>query len=265
VSAPADGFALVTGGSSGIGYELAKLLAQDRKNIVITARNEARLRQVQAEIERAHGVTVKVLAMDLSEPDAPSELLSELDAQSVHVDVLVNNAGFNVHGPFRDTELRRELEMIRLHVISLTHLTKLCLKGMLAKGTGRILNVSSIAAFAPGPLVSVHFASRAYTLHFTEALANELRGTGVTATCLCPGPTKSAFFERAGMEGVRLASGWPIRLLDAREVAKCGYSGMQRGKVVVVPGLQNKLLALVARAAPRGLVTKSVRWLMERV
>lgn len=255
--------ALVTGASSGIGYELARLLAEDGKSLVITSRNVTRLQEVQAQIEDDCRVRVCVLPKDLSQPDAPSELLSEIDATSIAIDVLVNNAGFNVHGHFSRTELGRELEMLHLHVLSLTHLTKLFLRRMLANGFGRILNVSSIAAFVPGPLVSVHFASRAYTLRFSEALANELRGTGVTVTCLCPGPTRSAFFERADMKHVRLASGWPIRLMDAREVARCGYDGMKRGKIVVIPGIQNKILVLLASAVPRGPLTQTMRWLME--
>lgn len=259
-----DRYALITGASSGIGYEFANLLAKDGMNLIITSRNETRLKEVKTEIENKYQIRVKVLPKDLSNPKAPSEIFFELEKEGITVDILVNNAGFNVYGMFSETNLQKELEMIQVHITSLTHLTKLFLKKMLENKTGKILNVASIAAFPPGPLVSVHFASRAYVLHFSEALANELQGTGVSVTCLCPGPTESAFYKRANMRNVRLATGKPIRLMDARTVAEVGYKALKKGKTVAIPGFRNKLLALFARFAPRKVVTKIVRWLMER-
>jgi short-subunit dehydrogenase len=259
-----DRYALITGASSGIGYEFAVLFARDGTNLVITARNKAKLDAVKAEIEREYQVKVRIMARDLADPEAPQEIFHELEEAGIHVKALVNNAGFNVYGLFAESDLEKEIEMIQVHITSLTHLTKLFLSKMLEDESGRILNVSSIAALAPGPLVSVHFASRAYVLHFSEALANELLGTGVTVTCLCPGPTESDFFKRAGMESVRLATGWPVRLMDARKAAEAGYKGLMRGKPVVIPGFRNRSLAFIARVAPRRMVVGFTRWLMSR-
>lgn len=255
---------LVTGASSGIGAELAKVFAADGYRPVLIARDEDRLRAVQVEIERTHGIPARVIACDLADPAAPGELFAELAAEGIVIDALVNNAGFNVHGEFAETDLDAELEMIQVHIAAVTDLTKRFLRQRPANGTGMILNVSSIAAFVPGPRVSVHFASRAHVLSFSEALADELRGAGVRVTCLCPGPTESAFFGRAGMGSVRLATGRPVPLMDARTVAEAGYRGLLRGKTVVVPGIRNRAIAALARIAPRRLVVPVTRWLMER-
>jgi short-subunit dehydrogenase len=257
-------YALITGASSGIGREFAHLFAKDGWNLVLTARDEARLGAVKVEAEERHGVRAIVLARDLADPSVPAGIFTALDREGVIVSALVNDAGFNVHGLFEVTDLERELEMIQVHVTALTHLTKLFLRQRPERTPAMILNVSSIAAFVPGPNVSVHFATRAYVLSFSEALARELSGTGVSVTCLCPGPTRSEFFARAGMENVRLATGWPLRLMDARAVAEVGYAAMKRGKVVTIPGFQNKVIALFARHVPRALATGVTGWFMTR-
>ena len=257
-----DRYALVTGASSGIGYEFAKLLAADGIHPILTARNEARLREVQGEIEGTYGIAARVIARDLSDPQAPAQIFSILESEGIGVDVLVNNAGFNVHGKFAESDLEQELAMIQVHIGAVTHLTKLFLRQIPPNGNAMILNVSSVAAFVPGPYVSVHFASRAHTLSFSEALANELKGTGIRVTCLCPGPTESAFFGRANMESVRLASGWPMKRMDARRVAEVGYRALKRGKTIAIPGFRNKLVVLFARFGPRPLVTRITRWMM---
>lgn len=263
-SAGGSPFALVTGASSGIGREFARLFAEDGWNLVLTARDEERLEAVKVEAEERYGVRAIVLPMDLADPAAPAGIFTALDREGVAVSALVNDAGFNVHGRFQVTDLERELEMIQVHVTALTHLTKLFLRQRPARAPAMILNVSSIAAFAPGPNVSVHFATRAYILSFSEAIARELAGTGISVTCLCPGPTRSAFFGRAGMESVRLATGWPLRLMDARVVAKVGYAAMKKGRVVAIPGLQNKVIAFLAKHFPRALATRISGWLMAR-
>lgn len=264
VSSTSHPYALVTGASSGIGREFVRLFAEDGWNLVLTARNESRLGAVKVELDERHGIRVIVLARDLADPATPANIFSTLKQEGIVVSALVNDAGFNVHGPFEVTDLKPELEMIQVHVTALTHLTKLFLHHRHVQTPAMILNVSSIAAFVPGPNVSVHFATRSYILSFSEALALELAVTNVSVTCLCPGPVQSAFFARANMENVRLATGWPLRLMDAHTVAKVGYTAMKKGKVVAIPGLQNKVIVFFAKHIPRALVTRISGWIMAR-
>jgi len=255
-----DRYALVTGASSGIGYELAKLFAKDGKNLVIVARNESRLEQVKAELENRYQIRVKVLPKDLSDSKAPSEIFSELEKDNISVDVLVNNAGLGVYGMFSETDLQKELEMIQVYIAATTHLTKLFLKKMLENKSGKILNVASGVAFLPVPLWSVYSASKAYVLYFSEALANELRGTGVSVTCLCPPQTETPFFKRANMEDAKIAKG---KKMDAATAAEAGYMALNRGKVVAIPGLKSKSLGFLIRITPRNVITKVARSMME--
>ena len=259
------GYALITGATSGIGYGFANALAQDGINLVITARNETRLQEVKSELEAKYSIKVTTIARDLADPKAPSEIFEILKQEGIILNVLVNNAGFNVYGKFEETDLQKELEMIRLHIPAVTELTKLFLKQRSRQAENMILNVSSIAGLVAGPLVAVHFATRAYILSFSLALSNELQGSDVHVTCLCPGPTISAFFGRAGMSDVRLASGKPIKLMDASEVAAIGYNALKRRKMVVVSGNRNKILAFMAKVVPRRVALIITRWLMERV
>lgn len=254
--------AIVTGASSGIGRSFVDLLAADGYDIVLTARNEGRLRETADELQSMHGANSIVIARDLSDSEAATQIFDVLEREGRVASVLVNNAGFNVYGRFEDTDLDRELEMIRLHLIATTQLTKLFLRRRDRSRENMILNVSSVAALVPGPYVSVHFATRAHALSFSLALSEEFRETDVRVTCLCPGPTRSAFFTRAAMDDVRLASGWPMRLMDAREVALCGYEAMKAGKRMVVPGLRNRVFALAAGIVPRRLATTFTRWIM---
>ncbi|MGB3128475.1 MAG: SDR family oxidoreductase [Dehalococcoidia bacterium] len=251
-----DGYALVTGASSGIGYELAKVLAKDGKNLVIVARSQDKLEELKTEIENKYGTSVRVLPKDLSNPNAPQEIFSELEKDGVNMDVLVNNAGYGVYGMFSETDLREELAMIQVNATSLIHLTKLFLKQMLENKSGWILNVASLCSFLSSPLESVYCASKSLVLHFSEALAHELQGTGVTVTCLCPGLAKTEFHQRAHMENTRVAK---RKMMDAAAVAEAGYKALKKGKVVVIPGLIFKTAPLFARFAPRNLVTKVVR------
>jgi short-subunit dehydrogenase len=253
--------ALVTGASSGIGRELAVLLARDGHDLVLVARDAARLEALARELFEAHGAKSVVLARDLSAPDGPGEVLAEIRRAGIELDVLVNNAGIGVWGFFAETDLARELEMVRVNVIAVTALAKGVLPGMLARGSGRILNVASTAAFQPGPLMAVYYGTKAYVLSFSEAVANETAGTGVTVTALCPGPTITEFQKKAGMEQTRLFRSRLVQ--DARTAAKAGYEGMKRGRRVVVPGLANKLLAQGVRFAPRRLLTAVIRRIQE--
>jgi uncharacterized protein len=247
------GTALVTGASSGIGLELARIFAENRFDLVVTARSEDRLRSLADEIVSIHGVSVRVVAADLAVPDGP-----EVVARAVHdgVDVLVNNAGFATHGPFAEIPVADELAEIQVNVVALTHLTKLLLPAMRARGSGGILNVASTAAFVPGPLMAVYYATKAYVLSFSVALGEELAGTGVSVTALCPGATRTGFQARAGVERTRL---FRSGVMGAREVAQAGYAGLMAGQTIVVPGWRNRLLASSSALAPRRLTAKIAR------
>jgi len=226
------------------------------------ARSHDRLAELAARLESEFRVKTLVIARDLSRPTAVDEIYEEVSAASMTVEMLVNNAGFPVFGLFAQTQLETELEMLHVNVIALTALTKLFLRGMVERQAGRILNLASTAAFEPGPLMAVYYASKAYVLSFSEALANELRGTGVTVTALCPGPTRTGFQKRGVMEDSRLVRG---QIADAKSVALAGYRAMMSGKTIVIPGFSNKLIPWVVRVSPRGVVTRVVRRMQERV
>ena len=245
-------WALITGASEGIGCELAKLFAEDKFNLVLVARNEERLNQLAGELRSEHGIEVKVLAKDLSATTAPQEIFNAL--RDTPVSILVNNAGFGWHGAFAETELQRSLDMIQLNMATLVQLTHLFVQPMLKRRAGKILNVASTAAFQPGPMVSVYYASKAFVHSFSYALAEELQDSGVTVTTLCPGTTHTKFFTRGNFGSARA----PFTM-DARTVAEAGYRGLQRGQRVVIPGLTNKIGAFLARRLPLRLTTAIVR------
>jgi len=254
--------ALITGASGGIGYELALLLARDGFDCILVARSRDKLDELAARLESEFRVKTLVVARDLSKSTAVDEIYEEVSAASMSIDVLVNNAGFPVYGRFVDTDWQTELDMLQVNVVALTALTKLFVRGMVERRNGRILNLASTAAFVPGPLMAVYYASKAYVLSFSQALANELQGTGVTVTALAPGPTRTGFQKRGVMEDSRLVRG---QIADAKSVAAAGYHGMMRGKTIVIPGFSNKLIPWVARVSPRGAVTRVVRRMQERV
>ena len=247
--------ALITGASSGIGLELARLFAADKWDVALVARSEGKLRELAAELQSAHGITAHVVTADLAKPNAANEVMERL--QGVEIEALVNNAGFGLSGEFAKTDLGAELEMIQVNVAALTHLTKLVLPAMVARRRGAILNVASTASFQPGPLMAVYYATKAYVLSFSEAIADELRNSGVTVTALCPGPTETGFASAAKMESATLFT--MMRPAESKDVARAGFEGMKSGKRIVIPGLKNKLLAQSVRISPRRLVTAIVR------
>jgi uncharacterized protein len=253
--------ALVTGASGGIGEELARLFAADGHDLVLVARSGDKLARLAVELEARHGVSARVAAADLARPDSPRELFEGLRGAGVSVDALVNNAGFGSYGLFAETDLKSELDMLQVNVVALTHLTKLFLPAMLARGRGYVMNVASTAAFQPGPLMAVYYASKAYVLSFSEALSNECEGTGVRVSALCPGPTETGFVAAAGMGDSKL---FDRAVMDARTVAEAGYRGLLAGRAVVIPGFRNNLLARTVGLMPRGLVTKVVRGIQEK-
>jgi short-subunit dehydrogenase len=254
--------ALITGASGGIGYELAELFAHDGHNLVLVARNADKLKEIAEDFQKSYKIIVHIVPMNLSSADSPNELFHYLERNKITVDYLVNNAGFGALGKFNETELQDELDMIQLNITALTHLTKLFLKGMVTRKFGRIMNVASTASFQPGPLMAVYYASKSYVLFLSEALANELNGTGVTVSVLCPGPTKTGFQSRAQMQKSKLFTSSGM-VMDAKKVASIGYKGMMKGKTVIIPGIANKILAQSIRVSPRKLSAEIVRFLQE--
>ncbi len=252
--------ALITGASSGIGYELSKLLAADGTNLVLVARSEQRLNEIASDLAQAYGVRVAVLAKDLSDPAAPGEIAAALQAQSIGVDILVNNAGFGTSGPFAQVDWDEESRMLQVNMVSLTHLTKLFLPGMIERRSGRILNVGSTGSFAPGPLMAAYCATKAYVLSLSEAISEEVRGTGVSVTALCPGVTRTGFQARANVENTQLTRG---SMMSAREVAEIGYKALLRGQAIAVPGFSNQLLAFAVRITPRSLTRRISHRMMQ--
>jgi uncharacterized protein len=247
-------WALITGGSMGIGHELAKVFAAEKFNLVLVARNETRLKKVAEELRAQHGIEIRILVKDLSLPNAPQEISDAL--RDTPISVLVNNAGFGWRGAFAECELKpHALDMMHVNMDSLVALTRLFVPPMLARKHGRILNVASTAAYQPGPFANIYFATKAFVLSFSHALAEELEGTGVSVTALCPGSTRTEFFERAGMQNTRPE--W--HMMDASVAARAGYRGLMRGKRVVIPGVLNKLTAKLANFVPTGVTTKIVR------
>lgn len=253
---------LITGASGGIGEALARRVAADGCSLVLVARQRDALSRLAEELSATHGIRAHVMPADLTDPAAPQTIMEELQRQGLTVDVLVNNAGVGLYGPFAQTDWEAQRRMMQLNMTALTHLTKLCLPHMIAQRSGKILNVASTAAFQPGPLMAVYYATKAYVLSFSEALANELQGSGVTVTALCPGPTLTQFQSQANLGAVRLLR---IGLLtDAAAVARAGYAGLMKGRTVVIPGTANRLLVGAVRVLPRRWVIGLTRWLQER-
>jgi uncharacterized protein len=253
--------ALITGASSGIGEELAKLAAHDGHDLVLIARNADRLNALAESLAREHGIRATALPEDLSDADAVDSIVDALAARNIDIDILINNAGFGTYGKFVETSLEEERNLIDVNVTALTMLIKRLLPRMVARRSGRVLNVASTAAFQPGPLMAVYYASKAYVLWLSEAIANELEGTGVTVTCLCPGPTRTLFQARAKLEESRLLR--LTKMMDAASVARAGYDGMMAGRTLVIPGLMNKAGVQLVRLSPRSLVVKVARWIQE--
>jgi uncharacterized protein len=256
--------ALVTGASGGIGEEFAKLLASKGCTLVLVARSGDKLARLAESLTAAHRVQVETLPIDLSTASSAAQIQSFLESKKIEVDFLINNAGFGTFGPFVESDLQIELAQIQLNVTTLTHLTRLLLPAMVRRGRGRILNVASTAAFQPGPMMAVYYATKAYVLSFSEALGNELRGTGVTSTCLCPGPTRTGFNERAKLGTGGMLSKKSV-MMDAAAVARRGYDGMMKGRRLVIPGLLNKMLAHSTRMGTRGLSARIVRRIMDGI
>jgi short-subunit dehydrogenase len=247
---------LVTGASSGIGLELVKCFATDGCRLILVARNTEALETLAKELRQPHGIETLVLTADLSRPETPKRIFNELQNAGIAVDVLVNNAGFGAHGAFVEMSLPWQLEMLQVNIAALTELTGLFLPGMIARRRGGILNVGSVAGFQPGPGMTVYYATKAYVLSFTEALAEELLGTGLTVSVLCPGPTTSNFGNVARGNKVRRLN---TSKMSAEAVARHGHRAFRNGKVTAIPGIQNQLMIFLNRIAPRWFPRKIVK------
>jgi len=252
--------ALVTGASRGIGAALARELARHGYDLVLSARSVAAMQELAEELRRIGAATI-VIASDLSQPGAAAGLTDELDRQGLDIDVLINNAGLGGIGRFDRSDPARIAEMLHVNIVALTELTRLLLPGMIARGHGRIMLVGSVAGFQPGPGMAVYFASKAYVLSLGEALAHELRGTGVTVTTLCPGATVSDFFTVAGARNAVIARRLN-RMMPAERVARIGYRALAAGRRVVITGTMNRLAAFAGRYAPHALTLPITERLM---
>jgi short-subunit dehydrogenase len=254
------GAAVITGASSGIGAALAGLCAADGYELILVARRASLLEKLADELAQRHGVTARIAAADLSDPAAPDAIFEA--ARGQRVEILINNAGFGLHGSFAEADWPACQSLLQVNIAALAHLTRLFLPGMAQQGSGRILNVASTAAFVPGPFMALYYASKAFVLSFSLAIASEMKGTGVTVTALCPGPTRTGFSGAAGLSGSRLFQG---PAMSAGDVAREGYSAMMAGKAEAIAGARNRWMILGTRLAPRTVLAAVARRLNSSV
>jgi len=256
-----DRTALITGTTSGIGYELSRIFARNGFNLVLVSRDEKKLRAQKEALQSENRVAVHIIAKDLSDPHAPTEIIGEVRLQGLHVDILVNNAGFNESGPFLHTSLDRELAMLQVHVTALTHMTKLFLPGMIKRGFGKILNVGSTGSFTPCALDAVYCATKAYVLSFSNAIRAELSSAGVSVSTLCPGATNTEFARKANMESTKLFKGI---VMEPKKVAETAFQGLMKNKKVIVPGFANKMLVASVPFTPGIMLDRVSLFLLKK-
>ncbi|MFW6288054.1 MAG: SDR family NAD(P)-dependent oxidoreductase [bacterium] len=252
---------LITGASSGIGMEFSRLFASEGYDLILVARRENILKELSRELIKGYKIRVSILSVDLSLETAAEDIFEEIKDRGLSVDILINNAGLSIYGGFSKTDLEDELNLIKVNMISLTKLTKLAVREMLKKGSGKILNIGSTASFGPGPLNAIYCASKAYVLSFSEAIAKELEDTDISVTTLCPGATETEFAENAGITETRL---FKSSTMSAKKVVRVGYKAMLRGKRIVIPGLYNKILIFSIRFIPRLMVLNISKRLMSK-
>ncbi len=252
---------LITGASGGIGLELAKVFAQNNYNLILIARNEAKLNEIAADLSEKYHINTTVITKDLSDPKGSSEIFEEVKNKGLAVDILVNNAGFATSGAFYKLPIQDELNEIQLNITSLVELTHLFLPQMVDRKFGKILNVASTASFQPGPFMATYYATKSFVLSFSTAIASELNNTGVSVTTLCPGPTETNFDKRAGVSDLPLFN---MRNSTAESVAKAGYDALMKNKLVIIPGFRNRFLAFASKFIPRKLGLNVVRKLQEK-
>ena len=250
---------LITGASSGIGYEFSKLFAEKGYNLVLTARRENKLYELK---NMFPNIKIEVIPCDLSIDTSIKYLYEEIKKREIHIDILINNAGFGLFGEFLDTDINKEINMIDLNIKALVRLTKLFSKDMIKQNSGKILNVASIAAFQPGPYMSVYYASKSFVLSFSEAFRNELKDTNIKISTLCPGPVKTEFEKSAQLYDSKLFS--IIKPIDAGDVARIGYIGLMKGKSIIIPGFFNKTAVFMNRLLPRNIIVNITRKIQEK-
>lgn len=248
-----EGYALVTGATSGIGLEIALNFARDGINLILVARTENKLMEIKEKIESDYKVEVLILAKDLTREEAPDEIYEEVEKRGIRVDFLINNAGFGSFGRLKDTDYETEKDLVKLNVLSLLQMNKLFVPLMAARHYGYVMNVASLAAFMPGPVMANYYASKAYVLSLSEAMHEELKKDGVKVTALCPGPVRTNFQERAQLQKTDTAKSF---IMEAKKVADIGYLGLLRGKAIVVPGTFEKIVPVITKLLPRSLVRK---------
>tara|TARA_A100000164_G_scaffold95442_1_gene82850 strand:- start:115 stop:891 length:777 start_codon:yes stop_codon:yes gene_type:complete len=251
-------FSIVTGGASGLGFEFVKLLLIDKYNVVVIDNDKKELNNIKSKINFKHNKKIILMHKDLSNPDSSIEIFKEL--KNKNIEVLINNAGFGLFGKFKDTNWKIERNMIMVHVMCTTEMTKLFLNNMIENKKGRILNMASLAAFQPGPLMSIYYSTKAFILHFSESIANELKGSGVSVTVLCPGQTRTNFQKKVSSREKKIN----FNFSTAEEVAKYGYDAMMNGKTIAIPGIINKILSTIHRFIPRSFATKLMRKIQEK-
>jgi uncharacterized protein len=255
--------ALITGATSGIGLELATIFAKQSINLVLVARDKKNLELIKTTLEKVYSIDVFTYPCDLSKPDIALQVYETVSNKEIDIDYLINNAGFGDFSEFIDSDAGKNYEMMMLNMVTLTELTHLFLPYMKEQGYGKILNVASTAAFQPGPLMSVYYATKAYVLSFSEGISEELKGTGVTVTALCPGPTATKFQKLAKLEKSNLFNF--VKVMDAETVAQIGFDGMMSNKVVVIPGFTNFMFTLLVRMLPRSIVRRLMANIQKKV
>lgn len=244
---------LITGASAGIGYEFAGIFAKNNYNVLAIGRDTQKLYSLKSELEKKYNVTINILPIDLSHPDDLNEIHQFIKENNIKIDILINNAGFGIYGEFAETEFQRELDMINVNIVALTYLTKIILKEMIRNKSGTIINVASTASFKPGPLISVYYATKAYVLSFSEAVAAEIKNSGVNITILCPGPTSTDFFLKAS--GNKPGTLKYNKTATPHEVAMFGFNAIKKNKLFAIPGFRNRLYVNILKFIPRRLIT----------
>jgi uncharacterized protein len=253
--------ALITGGSKGLGFELASQFAQDGYDLVLIARSEDELASKAKILTDLYSVQTEIIAADLSEISSVEIISETLKNRNIFPDVLVNNAGFGLHGFFPSLDLKKQIDIITVNVSSLVGLTRALLPGMIKRKSGGILNVASTAAFYPGPMMSVYYASKTFVLYFSEALREEVNACGITVSTLCPGPTESNFEKRSGIGNTLLVKRKLMPLMSAQKVATIGFQGFKAKKRVIIPGVRNKIGTILTPFFPRSITGKVIKLL----